>query len=264
MESGLDGRVAVVTGGSSGIGRATAELLLDEGARVAFCARDAGRLGAAEADLARRFGAGRVFAAACDVLDGGAVEAFRERVEERFGGADVLVNNAGRAGRGAFGNTSDAAWRDELDLKFFSVIRPTRAFLPLLEASDRAAVVCVNALLAQHPAPHMVATSAARAGLLNLTKSMSVEFAPKGIRVNSVLIGLVDSGQWTRRYEAEAPAGVSRDDWYADLARDRRIPLGRLGRPEEAAAAIVFLASGLASYTTGAALDVSGGQAGHV
>ena len=264
MDFGLDGRVAVVTGGSSGIGLSTVELLLGEGAKVAFCGRDAARLRAVQATLEGKFEAGSMFGAVCDVLDEANVTAFRDQVAERFGGTEVLINNAGRASRGTFENTSDAAWREELDLKFYSVIYPTRAFLPLLEESGDGAIVCVNALLAQRPAPHMVATAAARAGILNLAKSLSIEFAPKGIRVNSILIGLVDSGQWTRRYEVEAPDGVSRDEWYADLARDRQIPLGRLGKPEEAAAAIVFLVSQLASYITGAVIDVSGGQARHV
>ena len=135
-----------------------------------------------------------------------------------------------------------------------------RAFEALLERSECALIVCVNALLARQPETRLVATSATRAGLLNLTKSLSVELAPKGIRVNSILLGNIDSGQWSRRFEQQPDKSISRADWLAALARDRNIPLGRFGRPSEPAAAIVFLASPMASYITGAALDVSGGQ----
>lgn len=256
----LDGRVAVVTGGSSGIGLASARLFLEHGARVAICGRDESRLHAAGESLGSR----DLLAARCDVLDTASVEAFAATVAERFGRVDILVNNAGQGRQSTFATTSDRDWEDELRLKFFSVIRPTRAFLPSLERSDGGAIVNVNALLARQPEAHMVATSAARAGALNLTRSMASEFAPKGIRVNSILLGLVDSGQWRRRHAEQAKNGESWDAWSTTLARSKSIPLGRLGRPEEAARAIVFLASPLASYTTGAGLDVSGGVSRHV
>ena len=105
----------------------------------------------------------------------------------------------------------------------------------------------------------MVCTASLRAGVQNLVKSMSVEFAADDIRVNAILLGLVDSGQWQRRYEAQAAEGRSREDWFAALAREKNIPLGRLGVPEEAAAAVAFLASPAASYITGASLEVAGG-----
>ena len=264
MDLGLADKVAVVTGGSSGIGLATVEQLLGEGAKVAFCGRDSDRLEAARRDLESRHGSDRILAAPCDVLDPAQVERFRVGVVGRFGATDILINNAGQSRHSTFAETSDQDWRDELELKFFGVIHPVRAFEKLLELSDCGAIVCVNALLSVQPQTGLVATSAARAGLLNLTKSLSFDLAPKGIRVNSILLGLVDSGQWSRRYDQQPDRSVSRADWLARLAGDRDLPLGRLGRPSEPAAAIVFLASPMASYTTGAALDVSGGQARHV
>jgi NAD(P)-dependent dehydrogenase (short-subunit alcohol dehydrogenase family) len=104
----------------------------------------------------------------------------------------------------------------------------------------------------------MVCTSAARAGVQNLLKSLATEFSPR-IRVNTILLGLVDSGQWQRRFDARANKGETREQWYGALARDKHIPLGRLGEPEEPARAIVFLGSPAASYITGASLEVSGG-----
>jgi len=177
----------------------------------------------------------------------------------------MLVNNAGQGRVSTFANTEDAAWMEELQLKFFSVIHPTRAFLPQLEKSGQGAIVCVNSLLAQQPEPHMVATSAARAGVLNLVRSMATEFAPKGVRVNGILIGLVESGQWRRRFEARPEADRNLDwaAWTARLAQQKHIPLGRLGLPVEAARAILFLASPLSSYTTGSHIDISGGHSRH-
>ena len=260
MDLGLKGLAAVVTGGSNGIGLETVKLLLADGARVALCGRDADRLERAAAPLRERFG-DAVLAAPCDVLDKSAVERLRAAVRERFGGLDILVNNAGQGRVSTFADTEDEAWHEEFRLKFFSVIYPTRAFAPDLAKSRAPAIVVVNSLLARQPEPHMVATSALRGGVQNLVKSLATEFAPQRIRVNAILLGLVDSGQWQRRYEARTDKAQSRADWYAALARQKQIPLGRLGEPEEAARAVVFLASPAASYVTGASLEVSGGVA---
>ncbi|MGH8820634.1 MAG: SDR family oxidoreductase [Rhodoferax sp.] len=263
----LAGRVAVVTGGSSGIGLATVDLLLHSGAAVALCGRDPGRLDIAVAGLSKRHPHVKLFAAACDVLDADAVRAFAAAAQAALGPASMLINNAGQGRVSTFANTDDAAWTQELHLKFFSVIHPTRAFLPQLVAERArvgdAAIVCANSLLARQPEPHMVATSAARAGLLNLVRSLAIEFAPQGVRVNGILIGLIESGQWRRRFDAREDKSLDWAQWSAQLAAGKHIPLGRLGHPEEAARAIAFLASPLASYTSGSHLDISGGLSRH-
>jgi NAD(P)-dependent dehydrogenase (short-subunit alcohol dehydrogenase family) len=262
MDLGLSGKTVVVTGGSSGIGLATVRAFLEEGANVAFCARGADRLEAVRADLAARHGAERILARAFSVLDAAETNAFAAEVTDAFGGCDALVTNAGQGRVSTFAETSDADWREELELKFFSQINPIRAFEAALRVSGAGAIAAVNSLLAYQPEPHMVCTSAARGGVQNLLKSLAVEFAP-AIRVNSIVLGLVDSAQWQRRFEAREDRAQSREDWYADLAARKKIPLGRLGDPAEPARALVFLASPAASYITGAQLEISGGVSRH-
>ncbi|KWI97187.1 short-chain dehydrogenase [Burkholderia ubonensis] len=260
----LTGQVAVVTGGSSGIGLATAERFLQAGASVAICGRDGERLARAEAGLHAKYPGAQLLAERCNVLDESDVAGFAQAVYARFGRADMLINNAGQGRVSTFADTADDAWRDELELKYFSIIRPTRAFLPMLRDAAAPSITCVNSLLALQPEPHMVATSSARAGVLSLVKSLANELAPQRIRVNSILIGIVESGQWRRRYEAQAQSGESWEAWTGVLARRKNIPLNRFGRPDEAAWALFYLATHLSSYTTGSHIDVSGGFARHV
>lgn len=223
--------------------------------RVATCARGGERLAAALAPLAMP--PDRLLAAPCDVLDQHGIEAFVYVAAEALGPIDVLVCNAGRGRMAGFLQTAPREWRDELDLKFFSVLNPLWALLPGLREQG-GSVVVVNSLLALEPETHMAATGAARAGLLNLARVLSHELAPS-VRVNSVLLGLIESEQWRSRH-LESGGTESEVDWLTDIARERRIPLGRLGRPEEVADLIAFLASPRASYISGAAVEVAGGQ----
>lgn len=264
MNAQIEGRVAVVTGGSSGIGFETLRLLLGEGAKVAFCGRDPDRLASAHAALLNEFPQGEVFSACCDVLKEEDVQAFAAAVEANLGCADMLINNAGQGFVAHFADTPRSAWLHEAELKLFGVINPVQAFLSQLEASDIASITCVNSLLALQPEEHMIATSAARAALLNMTLTLSKDLIEKGIRVNSILLGMVESGQWQRRYEQRSDKSQSWSEWTGDIARKRGIPMGRLGKPQEPAQALLFLASPLASFTTGAALDVSGGFCRHL
>jgi NAD(P)-dependent dehydrogenase (short-subunit alcohol dehydrogenase family) len=258
MDLGLNGKVAVVTGGTSGIGLATARLLLAEGAAVAICGRDQARLAAAKSSLLGNAAEKALLAVQCNVLDKEAVGRLAAAVEQWRGCCDILVNNAGQARMSTFADTTDEAWREELELKFFSQIHPIRAFKPMLEKSETAAILAVNSLLAYQPEPYMVATAAARAGAQSLVKSLAREFAPR-IRVNSIMLGLVDSGQWERRFAVRKDPAQTREDWYADIARSRQIPMERLGEPDEVARAIAFLCSPAAGFITGAQLEISGG-----
>src|SRR5262249_9060186 len=173
---GLRDRVALITGGSAGIGLATARTFLEEGARVAICARGGERLEAAAAAVRALPGA-RVYPRGCGAPQPHPVTPLAGSADAELGGVDVLVNNAGQGRFLTFRDTTDEQWRHELELKFFSIIHPVRAAYPHLRARGGGAIVVVNAVLARQPEPHMVPTSAARAGVLNLTRSLAEEFA---------------------------------------------------------------------------------------
>ncbi|WNI25339.1 SDR family oxidoreductase [Streptomyces sp. ITFR-16] len=259
MDLRLQGTRILVTGGSSGVGLATVRTLLGEGARVATCGRRPDALAAALDGLATP---DRLFHAPCDVRDEAAVRAFTEAAADHLGGLDGLVNNAGASRMKPFAETTADDWRDELELKFFGVLNPLNAALPHLRASGgtpgRASVVNINAVLAKQPETALMTTSAARAGILNLSTSLSKELAPDGIRVNSVCLGLVDTGQWERRHAASG-SPLDYTAWQAALAADRGIALGRLGTADEVAYAVTALLSPRASYITGTTVDVCGG-----
>lgn len=261
MDLQLSGRTVLVTGGSSGVGLATVATLLAEGANVITCGRRLDALEKAMADLGAR--PEQVHIGACDVRRADQVAALVGDGVARFGGLDGVVNNAGQSRMKSLADATAQDFTDELDLKFSSVLNTTAAALPHLRASDAAAIVTINAVLARQPETKLVTTAAARAGLLNLTKSMSIEYAADGIRVNSVCLGLIDTGQWRRRYD-ESGSTQSYEEWERDLAADRGVVLGRFGTADEVAAMAVTLLSPRASYVTGAALDVCGGVARYV
>ena len=184
-------------------------------AKVAFCGRNPDRLASAHAALLNEYPAGDVFSWRCDVLNEQEVQAFANAVEAHFGGADMLINNAGQGYVAHFADTPREAWLHEAELKLFGVINPVRAFQPQLERSDIASITCVNSLLALQPEEHMIATSAARAALLNMTLTLSKDLIGKGIRVNSILLGMVESGQWQRRFANRSDKSQSWPEWTA-------------------------------------------------
>ena len=258
MDLGLGGRVAVVTGGSAGIGAATVRRLVDEGADVVACARGAADL---EDALAVADPDGRhTLAVPLDLQEAGAAEELHAAAVERFGHVDAIVNNVGTSRRGAFDELTDADWSADLDLKLFSAMALVRAALPGMRSRRAGSVVNVLSIGGKQPAAASMPTSVTRAAGLAFTKALSKELGPDGIRVNAVCVGLIRSRQHDRRWQERAPE-LTRDEWYRRILEPRRVPLDRAGEPEEVAAQIALLVSDLAGFTTGAAINVDGGQA---
>jgi NAD(P)-dependent dehydrogenase (short-subunit alcohol dehydrogenase family) len=249
----LSGKVFLITGGSSGLGKALAELLVAEGARVALMARDAQRLAAAAGALRDR--GGELLELAGDVRRPEDLTRFVEAATARWGRIDGVANNAGELAAGSFAEHEDTVWEEDLALKLMGAVRLTRLALPALRASGGAVV---NTLAVSGKAPEALTTptSVSRAAGLALTKALSRELAPEGIRVNAVVIGVIESGQLERR---AAAAGITPQAYYERMVAEARIPLGRVGRPEDFANLTAFLLSARACYVTGTAINLDGG-----
>jgi NAD(P)-dependent dehydrogenase (short-subunit alcohol dehydrogenase family) len=257
MDLELHGRVAVVTGASKGIGLAVARTLRDEGAHVVVASRTA-------PDLED------VLHVPVDLMDAGAPAEVIARAAETFGGVDVLVNNAGgpppgdRLPHGGFLARDDAQWTAILEFNLLSAVRACRAALPLL-LERKGTIVNVVSAVARQPAAMNVDYSAAKAALLNLTKALSEEFGPQGVRVNSVSPGPTVTPWWT---DAGGAADIVAG-WTGDDAGDvlttvaptmMQLTTGRFVEPQEIADAVAYLASPRSASTTGAELVVDGGM----
>ncbi len=253
MDLELRGKVVVITGGTDGLGQALAHRLIAEGASVAICGRDEERLRAAEGGLAAA--GGDVLAVSADAGRAEDIERFVEGAVGRWGKIDGIVHNAGRAAAGPLESNDDSVWEDDLQLKLMGAVRLTRMTLPHLRASKGAALFTL-AMAAKAPGATSEPSSVSRAAGMALMKALSKELGPDGIRVNALLIGLIESGQWVR---GAAASGTELPAFYERLAANAAIPLGRVGRPEEFADVACFLLSARASYLTGTAINLDGG-----
>ena len=256
MDLQLQDKVVLVTGGSDGLGAAAVVRLAAEGARVAFCGRSAEKL-----ERTRALGGPRTLAVRADVTQPADCERFVAEALAAFGRIDALVNNAGTAAARPFESIDDAAWAADLELKLMAAVRLTRSVLPHLKAAGGGSILNVLALAAKTPGARSAPSSVSRAAGMALTKALSKELGEHGVRVNAVLIGLIESGQWERR---AAGAGQGVDALYAQLARDNAIPLGRVGRSEEFADLVAFLLSPRAAYLSGTAINLDGGLSSSV
>ena len=251
LELGLKSKVAIVTGGSEGLGRACAETLAREGVRVGICARRKDTLERA-ADQIRKATGGEVLAMPTDVRRASDVQAFVSAVVERWGGLDILVNNAGTSAAASFEKVDDDAWQDDIDLKLMAAIRFCRLAVPLLRARGGGRIVNVTNLGGKAPNAQGLPTSVTRAAGINLTKSLSKEYAVEKILVNTICIGLVKSAQWERRAKGDL------EGYYREAGK--RVPVGRMGEAEEFGDLVAFLVSDRAAFITGTAINFDGGM----
>lgn len=262
MDLGLEGKVALVTGASKGIGKAIAGALAAEGCQVVLCARGKEELEAAAEDI--RATGGAAYAVAADMSDATEIKELAEETVSRFGTVDILVNNAGGVeSPSPFEELSDEDWLEALELNLLSAVRLTRAVLPQMRERGWGRIVNIASESGIQPDPFMPHYNASKAALINLTKSLSKAYAKDGILVNAVSPAAVRTPLIERMFEEMAEEkGVSKEEAEASFLRENRphIVVGRPGEPEETAAVVVFLASEASSFVTGSDYRVDGGS----
>jgi NAD(P)-dependent dehydrogenase (short-subunit alcohol dehydrogenase family) len=264
MDLGLDGATAVVTGGSKGMGRAIAERLAAEGARVAVVARGREALDETVAAL-HEVGSTESWALSVDVTDRARVEAAFAEVAARWDSLNVLVNTLG-PGAGRFEDLDDAEWDASFDLGVMAAVRCVRAGLPLLRRAEWARIVNVSAHSTQRQSPMLVAYTAAKSALTSVSKNLSKSLAPEGILVNTVSPGSIVTASFSEGLrEAFAQDGLDATDPYdvmtwIDRNFHQPADLGRAGLPEEVASLTAYLVSRTNGYVTGADVNVDGGS----
>jgi 3-oxoacyl-[acyl-carrier protein] reductase len=252
MDLGLKGRTAVVLAASGGIGRACAEALAEEGARLAICARGPEALEAAAAELSKRT---EVFSAVCDVTDPLHAASFIQQVERRFGRIDVLVNNCGGPKPGGFfAELTEEDWSQAFERCLMQVARWTKAVTPGMMERRWGRIVNIVSTSVRQPIDALLLSNALRPGVLGYTTTAARALAPHNVTMNSLLPGTILT---ERTNEQARAAGVPEAEFYKKKAAD--VPMGRLGRAREVGDVVAFLCSERASYVTGTSVTVDGG-----
>jgi NAD(P)-dependent dehydrogenase (short-subunit alcohol dehydrogenase family) len=251
LQLNLEDKVAIITGGSEGLGRAAAQKLAEEGARVAICARRKDVLENAAAAIKAKTGR-EVLAVPTDVTRPDDIKKLVDTVVARWGGVDIVLNNAGISAASGLLDVDDAAWQFDIDLKLMAAVRLCRRVVPIMKQRGGGRIINVTNLGGKSPAAKGLPTSVTRAAGINLTKSMSKEYAGDRILVNTICIGLVKSAQWERRAK-----GGDVESYYREVAP--RVPIGRVGEAHEFADLVAFLASDRAAFITGTAINFDGG-----
>jgi 3-oxoacyl-[acyl-carrier protein] reductase len=251
IELDLKGKVAIITGGSEGLGRAAAHRLAAEGSKVAIMARRPEVLNqAAEAIRTRT----DVIAIAGDVTRTEDCRRLVDEVVQKWGRIDILLNNAGSAQAYGFEDVDEELWQADWNLKVMGAIRMTRLVIPIMRRQRDGRIVNITTVNGKTPKANSLPTSVSRAAGINLTKSLANQYAAENIRVNTICIGLVRTPQIDRW-----SGGTDLDAHYENLAK-QRVPLGRVATPEEFADLFAFLVSDRASYITGASINFDGGS----
>jgi hypothetical protein len=256
----LTGKRVIVTGASRGIGKAIASAFAREGVRLGVCARTEEALSAA-ADSFRELGAVEVIATPLDVKDTAQVRAFVDDLAERWGGVDVLVNNAGQGQGGNIDTLVPEALLEHANGLQVAHFRFAQAVTPHMRKQRWGRIININALAGAFPTPDGIPSVTNRAAGIALAKSLGQALAKDNILVNSLNMGWIDTGQWERHYREMSPT-ISREEFF-EMATSV-VPVGRFGKPEDVAGIAVFLASEHASFVSAASIDVAGGMQGQI
>ena len=251
FDLGLKDKVILITGGSDGLGYASAELLSSQGANVVICGRRGDYLKEKE-DIITEKTKNKVLAIQADVSKADDCKKLVEETISNFKKINVLVNNAGASAAGLFEDVTDKNWEDDINLKLMSTVRMCRLVIPYMKSNEEG--VIINATIGGGKAPNAgsLPTTVTRAAGINLTKSLANEYAKNNIRVNTICIGLIKSAQWDRR----SGAG-SVDELYLEMAK--KVPMGKVGEEMDYANLVAFLSSKRSSYITGTAINLDGG-----
>lgn len=260
MDIDLRDKRVIVTGGSRGIGRAIANAFAAEGARVAVCARNALELGQA-AEALQGLGAADVIAQSVDVTDTPGVQGFVAQVAERWGGVDVLVNNAGQGRGGNLETLTPEQILEHANILQMGHFRFIQAVVPHMRAQRWGRIIEINALAGTQITPDGIPSVSNRAACIAMAKSLGMSLPKDNILVNTLNMGWIDTGQWDRHYR-EMPAGTPRAEFDAMVLKV--VPLGRFGKPEDVAGMALFLASEYASFISAASIDIAGGMGGQI
>ncbi len=258
MDLGLRGKVAVVAAASSGLGKASALALAQEGANVAICGRDEKRLLQAAEEI-RKATPVDVLPVVADVTVREDVERFVHAAVERWGRVDILVTNAGGPPAGLFENFDEEDWLAAFNLNFLSTQRLIKVALPYLKASAQGRIIAITSVSAKQVLENLILSNAVRAGVHGMIKTLAQELGPYNITVNAVCPGPILTERLLNLFRRNAAAqNISFEE--AQAAWVAQIPLGRLGKPEEFGAVVAFLASEKASFVNGVLLQVDGGM----
>ncbi len=262
MELGLRGKVAAVCGSSRGIGRAVAESLATEGAAISLCARDRDALEATADRVCQRYDVD-VFSSVINLTTADGPQRFIEETVDRAGGLDILVANTGGPPVGTFVDLGDDAWVEAHEQLLLSTVRLIRAALPSMRQRGGGRVIIITSLSVKQPIPGLMLSTAYRAGVTGLAKTLAGELAPDGILVNTVCPGRISTERLADLDRLEA---TRRDVPLQQVRSEQqsRIPLGRYGQPNEIAALVTFLASSRGSYITGNTIQCDGGLHGGI
>ncbi|MCL4870148.1 MAG: SDR family oxidoreductase [Anaerolineae bacterium] len=258
MDLGLQGKVALVTAATAGLGLATAWELIQEGAKVMICGRDPDRLTHALTQLGQAGKSEQVRGRVADVAHPTEIEPLVQACISEFGQLDILITNAGGPPAGNFTGLDFAAWETAIELTLMSHVRLIKAALPYLQQSDAAAILTITSVSAKQPISGLLLSNVLRPAVLGLTKSLSQELAPT-IRVNSILPGWTETERVSSLLAYRAQQNQTTVE-QERASRAQTIPLGRIARPEEFGKVAAFMVSAAASYLNGVMLQVDGGS----